>query len=269
MGQYYKFMNIDKKQICEKNRHGWKLMEHSYLGNDYCTDILNLLSDEWKGDRIIQVGDYAEPNDETTTQDFVERTLKELNVSEGISLYTHADSFENVNPKSAKDIRYVYNLDKKEYVDLFRQPIQWCYQDDKYLGTVKINSFALLIGCGNGLGGGDYHGVNEELVGYWAGDKFVSSSEPIKEYDDFILRDDIYTEMKNYGDIESYHEDEILDCEIKLFNSEIEKYKKYDYKIDDLSFDSYGLLDKEQKVLESIFTISKECKKEKVEDICV
>ena len=39
MGQYYKFMNVDKKQICEKNRHGWKLMEHSYLGNDYCDDI--------------------------------------------------------------------------------------------------------------------------------------------------------------------------------------------------------------------------------------
>ena len=43
-------------------------MEHSYLGNDYCDDILKLLSNEWKGDRVLHVGDYAQPDDETTTQ---------------------------------------------------------------------------------------------------------------------------------------------------------------------------------------------------------
>lgn len=268
MGQYYKFMNVDKKQICEKNRHGWKLMEHSYLGNDYCDDILRLLSNEWKGDRVIQVGDYAEPNDETTTQNTIEKILKELEVPEGVSLYDYGDSFENINSKARKDIRYVYNLDKKEYVDLFKQPIQWCYHDDKSLGAVKINSFALLIGCGNGLGGGDYHGVNEELVGYWAGDKFVSSSEPIKEYDNFTLRDDIYTEM-DYGDLESYYEEEILETEKDIFKSELEKYKKYDHDISKLSFDSYGLLEEEQKVLESIFTNNKDKKKEKEEDVCI
>lgn len=31
MGQYYKFMNIDKKQNCQRNWHGVKLMEHSYV----------------------------------------------------------------------------------------------------------------------------------------------------------------------------------------------------------------------------------------------
>ena len=38
MGQYYKFVNIDKKEICDRNRHGYKLMEHSYVSNDYCND---------------------------------------------------------------------------------------------------------------------------------------------------------------------------------------------------------------------------------------
>ena len=33
MGQYYKFVNIDKKEICDRNRHGYKLMEHSYVSN--------------------------------------------------------------------------------------------------------------------------------------------------------------------------------------------------------------------------------------------
>ena len=56
MGQYYRFYNLDKKQNC-KYTGLLKLTEHSYLGNDYCTDVLSLLCNEWKGDRIIHVGD--------------------------------------------------------------------------------------------------------------------------------------------------------------------------------------------------------------------
>ena len=268
MGQYYKFMNVDKKQICQRNWHNIKLMEHSYLGNNYCDDILRLLSNEWKGDRVIHVGYYAEPTDETTTQNLVAAIMKELNIKDN-TLYHFCDSFDEVRSKSKQDIRYVYNLDKKEYIDLFRQPIQWCYHDDKYLGTVKINSFALLIGCGNGLGGGDYHGPNEHLVGFWAGDRFISSSEPLKEYEDFKIRDDIYTEIKEYDELTSYDEENIIEHEINVLNKELEEYKKWDVDINNLEFDSYGLLDKEQKVLESIFIINKDCKKDKEEDICV
>ena len=79
MGQYYKFANIDKKEKCDRNRSGYKLMEHSYVGNGYCDDILRLLSNEWKGDRVIHAGDYAEPNDETTTQNVVEKLSNEEN----------------------------------------------------------------------------------------------------------------------------------------------------------------------------------------------
>ena len=59
MGQYYRFVNVDKKEISDRNRHGYKLMEHSYVANNYCNDTLRLLSNEWKGDRVIHVGDYA------------------------------------------------------------------------------------------------------------------------------------------------------------------------------------------------------------------
>ena len=188
MGQYYKFANIDKKQICQKNWHNIKLMEHSYLGNYYCNDILSLLSKEWKGDRIIHVGDYALPEDSTTTQNFISNLYDELNVSKDNCIYNFVDSFDNIKCTPKKDIRYVYNLDKKEYVDLYKQPIQWCHGYGKFISTVKINSFALLIGCGNGLGGGDYYGQNRNLVGSWAGDRFVSSSKLLEEYKDYKLR---------------------------------------------------------------------------------
>ena len=269
MGQYYKFMNIDKKQVCERNRHGWKLMEHSYLGNDYCDDILKLLSNEWKGDRVLHVGDYAQPDDETTTQNKVKDVMKELNVASEDTLYNYCDTFEEVKSKSKKDIRYVYNLDKKEYVDLFKQPIEWCYHDDKYLGTVKINSFALLIGCGNGQGGGDYRSTNDNLVGYWAGDRFVSSTEPIKEYSDYHLRNEIFYEEKDYEGLSYYDEEEILKHEKDVFNKYLDQYNQYGHDISKLSFDSFGLTEKEHKELEPIFENKKYIKKVKEEDICL
>ena len=269
MGQYYKFMNIDKKQVCERNRHGWKLMEHSYLGNDYCDDILRLLNNEWKGDRVLHVGDYAQPDDETTTQNKVKAIMKELNISFEDTLYNFCDTFDEVKSKSKEDIRYVYNLDKKEYVDLFKQPIEWCYHDDKFLGAVKINSFALLIGCGNGQGGGDYRCTNDNLVGYWVGDRFVSSSEPIKEYNDFNLRNEIYYEEKEYDGLIYYDNDKILTLEKSVFKKCLDDYNKYGHNISKLTFDSFGLTDEEIKILEPIFEECKNFKKAKEEDICL
>ena len=269
MGQYYKFVNIDKKQVCEKNRHGWKLMEHSYLGNEYCSDILRLLSDEWKGDRIVHVGDYAQFDDGTSTQNIIKNISDELNIQPDNTLYNYCEAFDNVNPKSKKDIRYVYNIDKKEYVDLFQQPIQSCYCNKDKIGPMKINSFALLIGCGNGQGGGDYWGVNKEYVGHWAGDRFVSSTVPLKEYNNFILRDEIYNETKEYNDLKHYDEESIIDDEINIFNNELELYNKYKYDLSKVNLDSFGLLDNEKKVFESILVINKDHNKEQEEDICL
>lgn len=258
MGQYYKFMNIDKKQVCERNIYLLKLMEHSYLGNDYCSDILKLLDNEWKGDRVIHVGDYAESNDETTTQNIIKNLHNELKISNKNTLYNYSDSFEDVIPTSKEDIRYVYNLDKREYVDLYKQPIQWCYCDEKSFGTVKINSFALLIGCGNGLGSGDYHGINERFVGYWAGDKFVSSSTPIEEYNNFTLRNEIYNEKKEYTGLDTYDEKIILGHEEKLYKNEIENFQKCGRNLKKVKFSSFGLLEEEKKNLKILFNKYKE-----------
>lgn len=145
MGQYYKFVNIDKKEICDRNRQGYKLMEHSYVNNDYCNDILRLLSDEWKGDRVIHVGDYAESTDSSNTANIIEKLSKELGINH--TIYSYAEGFKNVVSKNNNNIRYVYNLDKKEYVDLFKQPIQnfWIDKNTKKIGSCKITSLATMI----------------------------------------------------------------------------------------------------------------------------
>ena len=185
MGQYYKFVNIDKKEICDRNRHGYKLMEHSYVNNDYCNDILSLLSNEWKGDRVIHVGDYAESTDSSNTANIIENLSNELGINH--TIYSYAEGFKKVVSKNNNNIRYVYNLDKKEYVDLFKQPIQnfWIDKDEKKIGSCKINSFALLVGCGNEQGGGDYYFQNKKFVGSWAGDRFISSPVPLDEYKNY------------------------------------------------------------------------------------
>lgn len=249
MGQYYKFVNTDKKQVCQRNWHNIKLTEHSYVGNNYCTDILSLLSKEWKGDRIIHVGDYAEPNDGTTTQKVIEKLYRENNVK--TSLYDVASEFDEVTPEKVDfNIRYVYNHDKKQYIDLFHQPIEWTCIDGNTISFAKFNSFALLTGCGNGLGGGDYFPeLNKKEIGTWANDRLESSVEFIDEYKKYKENDLVFTENKYVSNKwKRFHdsEKELNKLELKTLEKDFEYYSKnrdLDYK--KLKIDTYGLTEKE------------------------
>lgn len=58
MGQYYKVVNIDKKEYMYSDG-GIKLMEWSYNRNPLVLNIMKKLANEWKGDRVFVVGDYA------------------------------------------------------------------------------------------------------------------------------------------------------------------------------------------------------------------
>lgn len=59
MGQYYKLLNLTKKQYLAPYG-GNKLMEHGYCYNNTTTHASNLLMNEWFGDRVIWCGDYVE-----------------------------------------------------------------------------------------------------------------------------------------------------------------------------------------------------------------
>lgn len=257
MGQYYKFMNIDKKQRCDRNQHMLKLLEHSYIENEYCMDVLSLLNNEWKGDRILHVGDYAEGTDGTTTCKIIGQIEKDYNLEK--SVYSWQDDFYDVKPNNMNDkIRYVYNLDKKEYINLLKQPIQWIWLEKNKIHFSKINSFALLIGCGNEQGGGDYRLVNRLQVGSWAGDHFVSSDSILKEYEDFKENNYIFNEeldiSRNRRKYDERNEKVILayeEQEFLKFLNRIKGYKEYD--VNKLQLQSYFLTDKEQECLSKCF----------------
>jgi len=256
MGQYYRFINIDKKEKCDRNEGVLKLTEHSYLANEYCKDILSLLSNKWKGDRVIHVGDYAEGNDGTTTSNLIAQVEKEINIK--TSVYDWGEGLKDVSPNRVNNkIRYVYNLDKKEYIDLIKQPIQWCcYYDDK-ISFAKFNAFALLIGCGNEQGGGDYFDINKKRVGYWAGDRLVSSKELLKEYAKFTEQKYMFDEYMHLSrrikNINDKTERQILNGEGLMLKEFLNKSGRY-YNIDfsKVAISKDGLTDKEFKYFNTI-----------------
>lgn len=204
MGQYYTFFNIDKKMVY--NPSGLKLMEHSYLGNPDCLLISALVKDKWKGDRVIQVGDYVDGTGDRSTAPFEEALMKELELMEkdkdGYSktiFYDFPEMCEEITEKyinkigqnftyesdgwgemvlldsnskkiDINDVRYMYNTVTKEYIDTFKVPTSAIFADknNEKIYLEKVNAHSLLIACGNGLGGGDYFGPDKEMVGHWA-----------------------------------------------------------------------------------------------------
>lgn len=261
MGQYYKFMNIDKKQRCDRNRGMLKLLEHSYIDTEYCVDILSLLSNEWKGDRILHIGDYAQGGDGTTTSELINKIENDYHLDKCV--YDWQNDFYDVEPENVDNsIRFVYNLDKKEYIDLLKQPIQWCWLDKNEIRFSKINSFALLIGCGNEQGGGDYYLANHLQVGSWAGDHFVSSSSLLKEYEDFKENNYIFNEelgfSKNRKKYNEKNEKVILKYEEEYFIKFLDMVRNHnECDVNKLKINSNRLTSNEKKSLTNYFELYK------------
>lgn len=96
----------------------------------------------------------------------------------------------------------IVNHTKKQYIDLG----EWwelCHFYDKYNGyDWCIHPLPLLTACGNGLGGGDYCGLNEKMCGYWAFDYIgVYHKNNTKKYEKF-------QDMKGFRFIEGTDEEE-------------------------------------------------------------
>ena len=61
MGQYFKPSNTTKKVnlVAHDFDNGLKIMEHSYIGNNFVETIMTLLANEWNGDNFVWAGDYS------------------------------------------------------------------------------------------------------------------------------------------------------------------------------------------------------------------
>ena len=150
MGQYYKpiILTKGKKSIVGywnsfKTNNGGKLMEHSYICNHLCNCVENYLIKNGGG-RVVWAGDYA---DNEKGKDY--------------NLYGLAEKELKYDCKDNSNARFLVNVDKKEYVDLW---------DLTTIDELTLHPLPLLTAEGNGNGGGDYHGIDNHYVGTWARD---------------------------------------------------------------------------------------------------
>lgn len=66
---------------------------------------------------------------------------------------------------------YLVNYTKRQFVSMNNYLKQKCINNDGWI----MHPLPLLIAKTNGVGGGDYNGINQQWVGYWAGDSIATS----------------------------------------------------------------------------------------------
>ena len=125
--------------------NGYKLMEHSYIRNNFVSVVESLLSPEgmFYKSRLVWAGDYADEEDGAG------------------NLYSMAMLLEGreclIPTEDIVAYRYIDHT-KKLYVDKNLE-----FADNIY-------PLSLLTAEGNGRGGGDYKGTCMDLIGTWARD---------------------------------------------------------------------------------------------------
>lgn len=140
--------------------NGLKLMEHSWVGNNYVNTVIQHLLDvteKYGGCKMAHVGDYS--------SDLIPEMAGKMKCARKMYSACWKGGYEKhyIHPTAqiTEDV-FIVNDTRKEYI----RAIQTCDS-----GKWWVASFPLLIAMGNGLGGGDYGGRNEGLVGRWACDR--------------------------------------------------------------------------------------------------
>jgi hypothetical protein len=207
MGQYYHPTNVDKKEYLYSHdfNNGLKLMEHSYITNDFVEAVERLLSPNgsWHRCHLVWAGDYMDeklfiPDDAPLTEKGNVYNLFGYVDDHGKNALEGADKLdrekqtyeerkklsEQLVEKWLKTLpekgQYLVNHTKKVYLDLTKEK-----GDGELWGDGKtpvvIHPLPLLTCSGNGRGGGDYRGRKIKLVGSWAGDEISLEHEPMYE----------------------------------------------------------------------------------------
>ena len=151
MGQYYKPINIENGQWLYSHDYdsGLKLMEHSWVGNQFVGTVMKLMTagQPWYKKPIVWCGDYYDDEGED-------------------GYYGKVKNEDNVKPKKFLSKKeqlkaILVNHTTKEYV---------IYSKVKNSDGWRVNPLPLLTALGNGRGGGDYYDnlPDSDKVGIWA-----------------------------------------------------------------------------------------------------
>ena len=175
MGQYYKAIALDNKQFLSpwEYDNGAKLMEHSWLKNDFVSAVESQLipGGLWHKTRIVWAGDYADPDNDNIKnlyQQYSSEEAEACNVS-------HEVKVDKVNKYGFG--RFIVNHTQNQYIDKATLP------KDKDGWT--IHPLPLLTCEGNGRCGGDFRGDNP-WIGKWARDVIsIEKKLPVRKMKPF------------------------------------------------------------------------------------
>lgn len=195
MGQYY-YPTIIRRDgtvdqyLAYDYDNGLKLMEHSYIGNNFVDGILNTLYHN--PGKLAWLGDYTEMDD---------KFEDDLIFKAALGLFSSEDDFRKRYSRTYDEStlvgRVILNHSKKEYIVIsqYVELVKDGENDDKLI----INPVPLLTASSNGRGGGDYSGMNEEFCGHWCGDiiEVINESE-LDKYQDYTNLTKDYIFIENY-----------------------------------------------------------------------
>lgn len=206
MGQYYKPTLIDNAGTVatlywRDFNNAAKLMEHSYIGNQYVNAVLALAENNPM--QVAWIGDYSD-------DPYKDLYAKALPHEEFMRYYRAAwreedkhklpcSSFATRKLNSILTLciarKYLVNHPKQQYIH-FGEYIaankwteQGLYENGKYdpLATYDmcINPLPLLTACGNNRGGGDYYDTHPDYdkVGLWAFNVIEYTAKEPKGYE--------------------------------------------------------------------------------------
>ena len=181
MGQYYNILTkknnrytVYDRSITDKNGNNHymlaKLTEHSWMGNPTMTSFSNIIFQNPM--QIAWVGDYCDDLDNVVhVNNLTDKQIKQLHK---IGHHSKTEYSLDIHPLDTKYMLLV-NWTKKEYLNMYEY-IKECTIDEWCL-----HPLSLLTALGNGLGGGDYHGINQDKVGIWCFDEI---SFEVDDYED-------------------------------------------------------------------------------------
>lgn len=184
MGQYFKPVNLTKKEwiYIHRFKQGMKLMEHSYIENNFVNAVEILLTEfgPWHKCKFVWAGDYADVEKETMEkgdEDSGKNLFDLMDEVEGIEPIApyEIDKIKEKNKIDLKDYYFIVNHSKKYFVD--KRKVK------EFEDGLKIHPLPLLTCEGNGRGGGDYNSDNDEsLIGLWSRDSISIEKEIPKSY---------------------------------------------------------------------------------------
>lgn len=173
MGQYYKpvvirgreVMVFDRSVLPQKEYVMAKLMEHSWWLNPTANAVAKMIFE--KSGHIFWCGDYSE--DSMAKMAWANEDERGLENPEDFTL----------------DNKYILNYSKKVYLDCNKYK-----EASKDADGWVIHPLPLLTALGNGLGGGDYCGTNQDVVGSWAGDELeIIKEKPLLEEFEVVFKE--------------------------------------------------------------------------------